>query len=96
MNSFKKDEKAPSTQHSDIKLHKNKEDKMNNNDNHAQSVSESQVKSEHAQNAPKQEQKSDNVKLGSNVPSLVEKVGNSYKEEDVNDSSPHPEQSEKK
>ncbi len=42
--------------------------------------------------APKQEPKADEVKLGSNLPSLVEKVGNSQNNEAV----VQPAQSEKK
>lgn len=97
MNKFKKDEKAPSTQHSDTKMNEEKGDKMNkNNDNQAQSAPKVGMdKQEHA-NASKQEPKADAAKLGSNVPSLVEKVGNSHKKEAVINSSPRPEQSEKK
>lgn len=74
MNTFKKDEKAPSTQHADPKINQEKGDKMNkNNDNNAQSAPK--VGSE------KHEPKADAAKLGSNVPSIVEKVGNSHNNE---------------
>jgi hypothetical protein len=42
--------------------------------------------------APKQEPKADDVKVGNNVPSIVEKVGNAQNNASVN----NPAQSEKK
>jgi len=53
------------------------------------------VQKDHAENIPKHEHKADDAKLVSNVPSLVEKIGNSHSKESVISISSHAKSAKK-